>query len=192
MREYRTQNTEHRPNYHNRSVSANGLSVLTVCILSAVAISFIGCRPKGILHSGEMRAILVDLHKVDGMIQTEGLTYGHDDVTDLYYAQVLEKHGVTQAQFDSSIVWYTAHPVLFDKIYPKVKADLKKEHDAFKEQYAAELNLQPYAAEKDTVPGDTRAFTVVELDSMIWVMQHGCPSTWHPYPHPLLPVSFSR
>lgn len=165
-------------------------NILILCILSFV-LGLTACRPKGILHSGEMRAVLVDLHKVDGMIQTEGLSYGHDDVTDLYYAQVLEKHGVTQAQFDSSIVWYTAHPVLFDKIYPKVKADLKKEHDAFKAQYADELNLQPLReAVQDTEVADAQPLTAVELDSMLWVTQHGYPSTWYPYPQPLLPVSF--
>ena len=132
---------------------------------------------------------MVDLHKTDGMIQTAGLSYGHDDVTDLYYAQVLEKHGVTQAQFDSSIVWYTAHPVLFDKIYPKVKADLKKEHDAFKAQYAAELNLTPERTEKkETELAEVRAITPAELDSILWVTQHGYPSTWHSYPQPMLPV----
>lgn len=162
---------------------------ILIIFLSLVLFGLTGCRPKGILHSGEMRAILVDLHKVDGMIQTEGMAYGHDDVTDLYYAQVLEKHGVTQAQFDSSIVWYTAHPVLFDKIYPKVKADLKKEHEAFKEMYADELNIQPLGqtTEEETVLAETRTITVVELDSMLWVALHGYPSTWNVWPHPLLP-----
>ena len=163
-------------------------NILILCLLSLV-LCLTGCRPKGILHSGEMRAILADLHKTDGMIQVSGLQHGHDEVMDIYYAQVLEKHGVTQAQFDSSIVWYTAHPVLFDKIYPKVRADLKKEHDAFKELYSAELNLQPGEA-SDTLSAEARPFTAVELDSMLWVCRHGYPSTWYPYPQPLLPVSF--
>ena len=150
------------------------------------AILLVGCRPKGILHSGEMRAILADLHKTDGLMQVQGLNFGHDEVRNIYYAQVLEKHGITQAQFDSSIVWYTAHPVLFDKIYPKVQADLKAEHEAFKITYAAELHLEP---EKDNgerleVIGD-RTLTVTGLDSLIWVSQHGCPTTWHPWVRPI-------
>jgi hypothetical protein len=138
-----------------------------------------------------MRAILVDLHKTEGMIQVMGMAHGHDETNDLYYAQVLEKHGVTQAQFDSSIVWYTAHPVLFDKIYPKVQADLKQEHEAFKEQYAAELNLQPAQEETKKALAEAHEFTAVEMDSMVWVAQHGIPTVWHPYPRPLLPFKFS-
>lgn len=133
-----------------------------------------------------MRAVLADLHKTDGLMQIYGLNYGHEEVKHIYYAQVLEKHGITQAQFDSSIVWYTAHPVLFDKIYPKVQADLKAEHEAFKTTYAAELHLEP---EKKTDEGlairDERTLTVTGLDSLIWVSQHGCPTTWHPWVRPI-------
>lgn len=159
---------------------------ILILFLSLVLFGLTGCRPKGILHSGEMRAILADLHKTDGIIQISGLQYGHDEEVDIYYAQVLEKHGVTQAQFDSSIVWYTAHPVLFDKIYPKVRADLKAEHEAFKELYAAELNLHSSAV-SDASSAEARPFTVIELDSVLWVCRHGYPSTWNAWPQPMLP-----
>ena len=66
------------------------------------AVTFTSCRPKGILHSWEMREIMVDLHKTDAMLQISGLTQGYDEAKNIYYAQVLEKHGTTQAQFDSS------------------------------------------------------------------------------------------
>ena len=60
-----------------------------------------GCRPKGILHSWEMRSLLYDLHRTDALLQVSGKQYESDEVRDLYYAGVLEKHGVTQAQFDA-------------------------------------------------------------------------------------------
>ena len=62
------------------------------------------CRPKGILHSWEMRALLVDLHRTDAIMQVSGLQYKHQEDKALYYAVILEKHGTTQAQFDSSLV----------------------------------------------------------------------------------------
>lgn len=141
-----------------------------------------GCRPKGILHSGEMRRVLADLHKTDALVQSLGLQYGHDEALNIYYAQVLEKHGITQAQFDSSLVWYTAHPVLFDKIYPKVQADLKAEHEAFKIEYAKELNYTPVQREGR---GDLRNITIAQKDSILWVTQHGYPNTWNPLVHNL-------
>ena len=68
------------------------------------------------MHSGKMRDVLVDLHKTDALLQMAGQQNIPIEEKNLYYAQVLKKHGITQAQFDSSIVWYTAHPQLFDKI----------------------------------------------------------------------------
>ena len=63
---------------------------------------------------------MVDLHKTDAILQLNGMAYGHEEEKAIYYSIVLSKHGITQAQFDSSLVWYTAHPQLFDKIYPRV------------------------------------------------------------------------
>lgn len=142
-----------------------------------------GCRPKGILHSWEMREVLVDLHKTEALIQISGLQYGHDEAQNIYYAQVLEKHGITQAQFDSSLVWYTAHPVFFDKIYPKVVAELKAEHEAFMDQYADELHLQPQRSDSARI-AEPHALTLNQLDSLIWVTSHGYPSTWSPWVPP--------
>ena len=99
-------------------------NIFVLCLLSLL-LCLTGCRPKGILHSWEMRRVLVDLHKTDALLQVTGKMQSPTEVKSIYYAQVLDKHGITQAQFDSSLVWYTAHPQIFDKIYPKVLNDLK-------------------------------------------------------------------
>jgi hypothetical protein len=46
-----------------------------------------------------------------------------------YYKNVLNKHGITQAQFDSSLVWYTDNPQIFNKIYPKVIERLDADYE---------------------------------------------------------------
>ena len=150
-------------------------------------IVLVGCRPKGILHSWEMRDIMVDLHKTDALLQVAGLQFGHDDVADIYYAEVLEKHGVTQAQFDSSLVWYTAHPQLFDKIYPKVLAKIDAERAAYEKAHEAELNRRP-GAHRPTAsrPKKKPALTQHQLDSTLWVTQHGYPTYWEPLPERLV------
>ena len=153
---------------------------IILLFLASLLITLPGCRPKGILSSRDMRKLLVDLHKADATIQVSGMQYGHNEALNIYYSEVLEKHGITQAQFDSSIVWYTAHPLLFDKIYPKVQADLKAEHEAFQKEFADELNLQ---ARQNSQANDSVAFimTPARLDSILWVTQHGLPSSWNPY-----------
>lgn len=142
---------------------------------------FTGCRPRGILHSWEMRKVLVDLHKTDALLQVAGLQYGHEEAKNYYYAQVLAKHGISQAQFDSSIVWYTAHPQLFDKIYPRVNKQLEKEETEFLALHAEELSKVPVIQEAEPA----LSLTPLQLDSLIWTATKGCPNSWNPLMHDL-------
>ena len=98
------------------------------CIL-LLCVAMLGCRPRGILSNKEMRDVLYDLHRVDGALQTAGYNYGHTQEVAAYYKSVLDKHGVTQAQFDSSLVWFTDNPQIFNKIYPKVIDRLQMDMD---------------------------------------------------------------
>ena len=152
-------------------------------ILSVVLISLNGCRPKGILSSREMRVVLADLHKTDAMLQTVGWRIRDYEVKDIYYAQTLARHGVSQAQFDSSLVWYTAHPQFFNKIYPKVLKDLEAEEAAYTALHEAEL-----AAMRSQETGERSQeaeISKADLDSILWVTQHGWPSSWQPLVHDL-------
>ena len=99
-----------------------------ICVLLCVVL--MGCRPHEVLSNKEMRAVLYDLHRMDGALQTVGYNYGHDEEMAAYYKSVLDRHGVTQAQFDSSLVWFTDNPQIFNKIYPKVVQQLKADLEA--------------------------------------------------------------
>ena len=76
-----------------------------------------------------MQNVLYDLHRADAILRVSNLERGHDEALAKYYEVVLEKHGITQAQFDSSLVWYTDNPARFDKIYPKIEKRCKAEYD---------------------------------------------------------------
>jgi hypothetical protein len=81
-------------------------------------------RPKGVLNQNEMTSILTDLHKLDGCLYEKGYQFGHFPDKAPYYNFVLKKHGITQAEFDSSLVWYTKNPKKFEKIYTDVLIQL--------------------------------------------------------------------
>lgn len=144
-----------------------------------IAALWIGCRPNGILSSRQMREVLVDLHKADAILQVSGMQHGYDEDRNIYYATVLESHGITQSQFDSSLVWYTANPQLFDKIYPKVLAELESERDLFIAAHKQELGPQLLKSETTIVL--TQQQIAAQIDSILWVSQHGYPSLWNPY-----------
>lgn len=152
-------------------------SIFLLGTLIFIALYFSACRPKGILHSWEMREVLVDLHKTDALLQLSGKQYSESEDKAIYYAIVLERHGITQAEFDSSLVWYTAHPQLFDKIYPKVLAQLKKEEEQFLRDNAYEPEVI-----RSVRPAKPKPITRLQLDSIVHAALYGHPSRWEEIP----------
>jgi len=95
---------------------------------------FAGCdRPKSVLNQREMEDVLFDLHKLEGTLSVKDGNYIFDKKDNLYYSSILKKHHITQADFDSSVVWYTKHPKQFERMYDNIidrmsalKTDVKK------------------------------------------------------------------
>jgi len=52
-----------------------------------------------------------------------------DKVT-FYYAHILKKYNYTEAEFDSSVVWYTSHMDVYEKVYDKVMKRLQTLEDS--------------------------------------------------------------
>lgn len=73
-----------------------------------------------------MANVLIDMHKTDAVLAERGFTYNHYNLKSPYYSYILKKHGVTQAEFDSSLTWYSKNPKKFDKVYDKVLVQLTK------------------------------------------------------------------
>lgn len=82
-------------------------------------------KPDGVLSQSKMTNILTDIHVLEGSLAAKGINYNQFDLKSKYYNSVLEKYSVTEAQFDSSVVWYTKNPKKYDDIYEKVYANLE-------------------------------------------------------------------
>ena len=127
-------------------------------VILCVLLAIVGCRPRGVLSNKEMRNVLYDLHRVDGALQVAGYNYGHNQELAAYYKAVLDEHGVTQAEFDSSLVWYTDNPQIFNKIYPKVIARLQEDVD-YQEQLREERLEKRRTKKKGEVQQDLEEMT---------------------------------
>ncbi len=93
----------------------------------AIAPFFQSCKPSlpsDVLSEGKMEEILYDYHLTQAAAETERISS-----SDMYAYRlaVLRKHGVTQAQFDSSMVYYTRHTELLQKVYENLYDRLNKE-----------------------------------------------------------------
>ncbi len=130
-----------------------------LCCLLLVAMCSCTIRPRGVLSQRKMEKVLYELHKAEGVLQAAGYNTGKDEELSAYYEAVLMQYGVTQAEFDSSVVWYTDNPKQFTIVYGKVVQRLKADRDRAQEEssrIARAFNLERAYQEVriDTIPTD--------------------------------------
>ena len=77
-------------------------------------------RPKDVLSRGKMEDVLYDYHLMQGIIDQLPSEERMEKAQD-YINAVYEKHGITEAQFYSSVVYYNRHTKDLYKIYNNLK-----------------------------------------------------------------------
>lgn len=105
---------------------------LFIAVLMLVAIA--SCKPSlpsDVLSSGKMEDILYDYHLAVAMMQNDVEENGKSsDNMITYRAAILKKHGVTPAEFDSSMVYYMRHTELLHDVYKNLADRLNDETTA--------------------------------------------------------------
>lgn len=78
-------------------------------------------RPDGVLSEGKMADVLADLALVESLSDNQPATYGRSDsVSKVYRQSIMAKHGVTEAEFDSTLNWYGHNLEDYSNLYEAV------------------------------------------------------------------------
>lgn len=117
----------------NRILLVGGLAVLCSCKPSI---------PRDVIDPDDMEDILYDYHLADAAASLNSDSTRSYNAR-LYQLAVLKKHGVTEAEFDSSMVYYTRHTEKLYAIYEK----LAKRMGAVPESKTADDGLNRYSLE---------------------------------------------
>lgn len=98
-----------------------------IVIITIILCIVVGCSstPDGVYSEGDMEDILYDYYKAKAM--AENLPSDVQYKAALYLQSVYKKHGTSEAEFDSSLVWYTSHPDKFMDIYKNLDKRLGNE-----------------------------------------------------------------
>ena len=140
--------------------------VLMACSLTSCKVK----RPDTVLPDDKMEAVLYDYHIAKAM--GEQVPYNESYKRILYVESVYKKHGITEAQFDTYMVWFARHPEALRDIYEKVNQRLKTEKEKI-DDLIAKRDHKP----KISKPGDsidvwawqrTYRLTGMPLNSRIW------------------------
>jgi len=95
-------------------------------LLVASLLTFTACNnsKEENLSRKEMTAFLIDLHKLDGALVANGIVPVDDRNNVYYYNALLKKHGISKAQFDSTLTYYAKNPKKFERLYSDVIEEL--------------------------------------------------------------------
>ena len=94
------------------------LTPYIILLTSYLCFSCSPSRPRGILGKKKITDVLVDYHLAQGMAEAQGENV--DVVRYKYIQAVFKKHRITEAVFDSSMVYYSGRDDEFTHIYEDV------------------------------------------------------------------------
>lgn len=101
----------------------NRLRIYAILVLICVAAS---CNrvPKHIISEKKMRSVLYDMQIAEAIVETDNDSYKTSDARQTVYDAVFAKHDITQAEYDSSLIWYGKHMDIYMRIYEMVLKDV--------------------------------------------------------------------
>ena len=85
-------------------------------------------KPQGVISEGKMQNVLVDYHLAQGM--AENMSGNREENQYMLVQAVFRKHHITEAQFDTSLIYYSTHSEDFAKMYKVVNARIEAKANA--------------------------------------------------------------
>ncbi|MDD6211261.1 MAG: DUF4296 domain-containing protein [Bacteroidales bacterium] len=103
------------------------LLTLTLALLTTT-----GCKKDSVLSERKTEELLYDMHLADAIMEREFQKGSlSDSIRNSMYASVFEKHGVTKAQFDTTISWYGRNLDKYIGIYKRLSARFAEESNTY-------------------------------------------------------------
>ncbi len=103
---------------------ANKRFTYSLLILFFVTISSCSRVPEKIIPERKMRSVLYDMKIAEAMVETNYETYPTSEERQRVYEAVFARHHITQAEYDSSLIWYGKNMDLYMSIYKLVLKDI--------------------------------------------------------------------
>ena len=151
------------------------LSALFLTLLTACSVEL----PSYVIPQGKMERILYDYHMAQGMAEAQG-----DDKEEnryLYIQKVFEKHHITEAEFDTSMVWYSGHADHLEEMYKHIDARLERESDKAGLNIPEEDLFMHYTTDGDTAniwSGRNMQFLYGNRESNLYTLSIPADSTY--------------
>lgn len=92
-----------------------------VVLIAAAVVALQILRSRPALDKHQTAMILADVYLLDAMIQAKGnMTGNKQRIVENAYHTVLERYGISKAEFDTIVNWYSANPAEYVEVYDDV------------------------------------------------------------------------
>ncbi len=99
-------------------------------------------RPKEVLNRKHMEKLMYDVYIAEAMIENDYQTFSTPQQKEALIKQVFDKHDVTQAEWDTSLAWYSDRIEVYLKMNDSVKARLQRQQKVFEQQLNQQYSQQ--------------------------------------------------
>jgi len=97
-----------------------------IALFAVVLLASCNKAPSEVLSEKKMKDVVIDMRLAEMMINWDKQTYPDSAHKAALYASVLEKHHITQAVYDSSLVWYGKNLYVLLQVYDKALREIAK------------------------------------------------------------------
>ena len=105
--------------------------LLHISLLLTIVLSLLSCdrTPNGVMSVNKMADLIADLQLADAYIENHISDFNSDSSKLVIKQSVFKKHGITQQEYDSSLVWYAHNMEDYIKAHDKAVGKLKEKYD---------------------------------------------------------------
>ena len=106
-------------------------STVHISLLLLLVLSLLACdrTPSGVMSMNKMADLIVDLQLAEAYIENHSGEFDTDSSKQVFKQSVFKKHGITQQDYDSSLVWYAHNMEYYTKAYEKAVNKLQHRYD---------------------------------------------------------------
>lgn len=120
------------------------LPIIVACLLTTACQN----RPRNVISRSKMENVLHDYHLAQGIIAVlpDSESYKQDKIIEA----VFEKHNITKADFDSSMIWYNRNAKELSKIYENLRDRFEEENKEMQLKQGSNNMVAAIGLEGDT------------------------------------------
>ena len=114
--------------------------LLHISLLLAIGLAMVSCdrTPGGVIGVNKMADLIVDLQLAEAYIESHTADFEDDSSKLVIKQSIFKKHGITQQDYDSSLVWYAHNMEDYNKAFDKAALKLKERYDKLGKSTAGE------------------------------------------------------